>query len=274
MPFTLAHPAAIVVLLRQRAVPVVPMALVAGAMAPDLPYFVPFGALGAGRYMSLLNGISSHGFTQILLVGMPLALLLAGILWFLDRPVRWAIPESWIPEKHSLGPRPPSTAHAVLWTFHSLLIGLLTHLVWDSFTHSTGWVVRHVALLSHEPFAGMPIYRLIQHASSLAGLAVLLMWYLSWRRTSITHKEVSVAGQRTVRTMFLLLIILVPAAVAALLGLGAAPVPEDAASSELFLQVMILRAGSALLASLAIYAAIWHGANSLRKRLAISAARF
>jgi len=46
MPFTLAHPAAVLPLFRG---PLVPAALVVGAVAPDLPYFlratgVPVGA--------------------------------------------------------------------------------------------------------------------------------------------------------------------------------------------------------------------------------------
>ncbi|MDQ0094694.1 hypothetical protein J2T21_002587 [Paeniglutamicibacter psychrophenolicus] len=235
-------------------------------MAPDLPYFIMAKPSNDGWFASLLSGISSHGFTQILTIGLPLALVLAGFMAFVDRPMRWALPESWIPVQRAFAGRPPSRAHLVLWTFHSLLIGLLTHLVWDSFTHSTGWVVLQFPVLSIEPLAGIPVYRILQHCSSLAGLALLALWYRKQPRTSYACGMDSMDQSRKARTMLLVLVCVVPAAAAAFLGLGATPAVEDAASAELFLQIMILRGGTALLGALAVYGLAWH-AVALHRRL-------
>lgn len=149
--------------------PLVPIALVAGAMAPDLPYFLIVKPSSAGWLSALLSGIQSHQFTRMLSVGLPLALVLAAFLWVLDRPIRWALPAPWFPEQEQ--PRTPSPIWALpaLWTFLSLLIGLLTRLIWDSFTHSTGWVVRHVSMLALEPVPDLPLFRILQHASTWRG---------------------------------------------------------------------------------------------------------
>jgi hypothetical protein len=264
LPFTLAHTAAALPFLRQPVMPVVPLALVAGTMAPDLPYFVPVRPFSGGWFASLLSGVASHEFTQILTVGLPLALALAGYLAFVAKPLRWSLPEAWVPDRSALLLRPPSRVHLVLWTFHSLLIGLLTHLLWDSFTHSTGWFVQHLPALSLAPVAGMPIYRIIQHLSTLAGLSVLVLWYVKRRQASTTYERIEVHRARKARAILLALILLVPAASAAFLGLGVAPVIEDAGSAEVFLQVMILRGGTALLAALAIYSLAWHTGSLVR----------
>ncbi len=234
-------------------------------MAPDLPYFVMLKPTGDRWYASLLSGISSHGFTQILTVGLPLALVLAGFMAFVDRPVRWALPESWVPQRSALRTRPPTRAHLVLWTFHSLLIGLLTHLVWDSFTHSSGWVVQQFPFLSQEPFAGIPIFRLLQHGSSLAGLAILVLWYRRQAWTARACGRENRPKNQRMRIVLLVLACVVPAAAAAVLGRAATPVVEDAASAELFLQVVILRGGAALIAALAVYGVAWHACAVIRK---------
>ncbi len=272
MPFTLAHAAAVLPFMRQ---PVVPMALVAGAMAPDLPYFAMVPPTYGGSYAALFNGISSHEFTHILTVGMPLALVLFGFLSFLEKPLGWALPKSWLPDISALGVRPPTKAHVVLWTFHSLLLGLLTHLVWDSFTHSSGWVVQQFPLLTLEPVVGIPLFRLLQHGSSLAGLAILALWYRGRQRTSGTFGKVAVSKERKVRTMLLALVLVVPSAAAAGLGLGlgATPIVEDAASAELFLQGMILRVGAALIVALTVYGFAWHAAAMIRKVRTAATAR-
>ena len=175
MPFTLAHPAAVLPFLRQ---PFVPIALVAGAMAPDVPYFLKVPITSGSWYEPLVNGGNSHDLAQILTVGFPLALLLAAVLWLVSKPVRWAVPDAWVPAKEGLRGRRPSSARIALWTFYSLILGLVTHIVWDSFTHSYGWVVQQVPFLAAQPIAGVPIYRILQHGSTLAGLVILALWYL------------------------------------------------------------------------------------------------
>lgn len=76
MPFTLAHPAVVLPLVRR---PFVPGALVAGAMAPDLPYFLGAAGIASTRagdwYGVFLNATETHGPLGLLL-NLPFALAL------------------------------------------------------------------------------------------------------------------------------------------------------------------------------------------------------
>ena len=144
---------------------------------PGCP-LLPQGPLTSGSwYEPLVNGSNSHDLAQILTVGFPLALLLAAVLWLVSKPVRWAVPDAWVPAKEATRGRRPSSARIALWTFYSLILGLVTHIVWDSFTHSYGWMVQQVPFLAAQPIAGVPIYRILQHGSTLAGLVILALWY-------------------------------------------------------------------------------------------------
>ncbi|MFE5852911.1 DUF4184 family protein [Streptomyces sp. NPDC056500] len=173
MPFTLSHPAAVVPLLRR---PFVPVALVMGAMAPDLPYFlqtlrIPVAA--GDWYGPFLNATTSHSLTGVLTVTLPCTLLLVAGYWLLRGPVTELLPARLVRP----APAFPSSAVARVrygaWLLLSALIGIATHLGWDSFTHFDGYVVAQVALLREPVVGGLTPARLLQHLSTLIGLTVL-----------------------------------------------------------------------------------------------------
>jgi hypothetical protein len=70
------------------------------------------------------------------------------------------------------------------WILMSLLVGIFSHLLWDSFTHGRGYMVEHIAALRTFPFAQYgiyrPLYNLLQHLSSLLGLGILVSAYYRW----------------------------------------------------------------------------------------------
>lgn len=66
-----------------------------------------------------------------------------------------------------------------MWVLLSLALGLLTHVVWDSFTDSSGWVVQHLAALRADVVGSLTWDRLLQHLSTVVGLTVLLV--VTWR---------------------------------------------------------------------------------------------
>ena len=177
MPLTFAHPAAVLPLMRR---PLVPAALVAGAMAPDLPYFlralrIPVSA--QSWWEPFLNATTTHEWPGTMTVGMPLALVLYLALASCVRPAQWVLPAG---AGHVTSRRAPGPL-GLAWVVLSLALGLLTHVVWDSFTHGQGWVVQNLAVL----FAGVdPVTtaRLLQHVSTVGGLTVLLVF--PWRRRS------------------------------------------------------------------------------------------
>jgi len=68
----------------------------------------------------------------------------------------------------------------------SLVLGALTHLVWDAFTHPYGWAVRHVSVLSltliETPYGALRVYKVLQHGSTLVGAILLCYGYVRWYR--------------------------------------------------------------------------------------------
>lgn len=175
MPVTFAHPAAVLPLMRG---PLVPTALVAGALAPDVPYFLRALRLPVSAeswWEPLLNATMTHHWPGVLTVALPLALLLHLVLVLCWRPARWALPAT---SGVDVAGRAPGLRR-LAWVVLSLTLGVLTHVVWDSFTHSDGWTVQHVAVLRIEVLGSLTVARLLQHLSTVVGLGVLLV--VAWR---------------------------------------------------------------------------------------------
>jgi Domain of unknown function (DUF4184) len=78
----------------------------------------------------------------------------------------------------------------------SILLGIATHLAWDSFTHPNTWPYRHWSILSqpfHVPIAGaIPFYKVFQHGSTIIGIGVLSIWLVfCYRATEPSGHPVS-----------------------------------------------------------------------------------
>jgi hypothetical protein len=172
MPFTFAHPAAILPLRRSRFLQTVP--LIIGSMVPDAPYFFPWRV---AKYFYETHSLNSSFLVDVplgmafliatLLLKEPLTVLLGArarytclrsIERFQEAPLHWPI--------------------ALL----SILIGAWTHIAWDSVTHQTGWTAERVAALS----APVSIFgwdtetsHLLQYLSSVFGLVVLALWFVT-----------------------------------------------------------------------------------------------
>ncbi len=144
--------------------------LVVGSMSPDLLYFV-----------ALEPGVDERSHTWVGLVAMdlPIALGVIGAVYWLVVPAVVALAPRWV-RVRVVPVRPPELdVRGVLWLVVSVLLGGVTHLVWDSFTHHEGWVVRHYPELRLWFVEGMPRYQFLQLASSVLGIAAVLWW--SWR---------------------------------------------------------------------------------------------
>jgi hypothetical protein len=170
MPFTFAHPAAVLPLRRSRFLLTVP--LIIGSLVPDAPYFFPaHWARMLGDTHTLYGSISiciplgMAFLVATLLLREPLTVLLGAraryvcrraIERFAERPLHWPI--------------------ALL----SILIGAWTHIAWDSFTHPLGWTTLRVAALS-APISlfgwDTEVSHLLQYVSSIFGLVVCGIWF-------------------------------------------------------------------------------------------------
>ncbi|MGW4668614.1 DUF4184 family protein [Streptosporangium sandarakinum] len=128
VPFTLIHPVVAVPL--RRVLP--PVALAAGAMTPDLPYFVPDGIIDViplGPWWPLLDAGYTHRVQASgLAADMVLALALAGVITVCAAPARALLPQMLA---RRLGRRGrPRAAHWAWWPV-AAATGIATHLVWD-----------------------------------------------------------------------------------------------------------------------------------------------
>lgn len=175
MPFTLSHAAAAFPFRRTR---LILSAMIIGCFAPDFEYFVPFAHHGA----------FGHTWLGVLILDLPLSLF---ALWLFRRyakePLAACLPAS-ARERLQLGPRSlaiNSLSGLALIVF-SILVGIATHLFWDSFTHTGYWLSDHLPILSRKVplplFGWRPWYAILQYISSAVGILVLLLWGLHWYR--------------------------------------------------------------------------------------------
>jgi len=184
MPFTLAHPAAVLPFLRTR---LVFSALVAGSIAPDLEYFLR---------MTTSDPVG-HSLPGIFWFTVPAGLVALAVWhWVLKRPLVDLLPEA---HRRKLlpycGPFHFGPPRRFLLIALSVFLGALTHVGWDSFTHSTGYFPRNYPALQEDavrlPYMTLPWTRTLQHLSTAVGFTVLGIAYLLWFRRA---REESHAG--------------------------------------------------------------------------------
>jgi hypothetical protein len=174
VPFTVSHVVAVLPLRRS---PLAVAPLVIGSMTPDLPMYL--GLIGAREQL--------HRPTSVLTLDAALTLALAlGWAWGL-RPVvadLWpGLATRWTPDRPWRSLTWPARARRAGVWYLSAVIGVLTHLGLDSFTHSEGFVVRRVPVLT-DPVAGVGVFYLLQVVTSVLGLGLLGWWARRWWRTS------------------------------------------------------------------------------------------
>lgn len=185
MPFTFAHPAIVLPLRKCKWFSF--SALVFGSMAPDFEYFFrmqPFS-------------VYSHTMLGLWLVDLPIAILLAFLYQYVvKKPMLARLPE-WIGrglDYTNNRSRLPAWRTVSVFMY-SALLGSLSHIAWDAFTHDGGRMVDHFLFLQQSmSFAHyqVPVYKLLQHGSTLfGGLAILYVIARSSRKNrQIIMKQV------------------------------------------------------------------------------------
>ncbi|WP_435745871.1 DUF4184 family protein [Microbacterium sp. PMB16] len=180
MPFTPSHALVALPFIRT---PLIPAAIAIGAMTPDLPLFLR----GVGLNYSFTHDNGNVVWTA----------LLAFVLFLVWRVVlRPAVPElapRWLarrlPTEWSTGGL-SAASRAVgvgerrgypLLLAISLLLGVISHILWDLFTHEGRWGVELFPALDEMwgPLAG---FKWLQHGSSVIGLVIIGVWALLWVR--------------------------------------------------------------------------------------------
>lgn len=206
MPFTLAHPAAILPLRHLRYLRTAP--LIIGAMAPDLPTYVPMRYTGHFLH-------ETHRLRGSWSIDLPMGLALLALIFLLRRPLTVLLPAR--SRALCLRALAPYARRPIEWLLApvAILIGVWTHLLWDSFTHADGWMARRIEVLSRVvtigPYSG-ELSHVLQYLSSVVGLAIMIVWY--WRLPSPPPPQADPAGTHSTAAPVLLL----TAAAAMLIG--------------------------------------------------------
>lgn len=181
MPFTLCHPAAVLRIHRLFPKRFELAALVIGSLTPD-----------AGYYLSRFDiATAAHTFAGSFTTCLPAGALLLLLFYALRRPVSFLLPMRHRSALLVLCDNgQPFTAVRVFVLLVSLLIGAWTHVIWDAFTHETGWFVQRIAPLgavwATVGTAELRGYYLLQQLSTFAGGVILIVSYRAWLRGSET----------------------------------------------------------------------------------------
>jgi hypothetical protein len=170
MPFTISHAAAILPFARPLSRWRLLSACVIGAMVPDFGLFFPWR----------LVRVETHSAISLITFCLPIGLITYWLFQILIRtPVLEVLPEGAFARSR------PSAAHAdigslVQWLRAAcgVLVGAVTHLIWDGFTHEGARGVRMFPWLD-DPFLEIdkrhydPV-RIMQDLGSLVGLMLVL----------------------------------------------------------------------------------------------------
>lgn len=206
MPFTPSH--AVVALPFVRT-PLVPAAIAVGAMAPDLPLFV--------RVFPLGGELGLHYGRTHALEWLPATVLLALVLLVVwrcalrpaarelsPRALAARLPGEWdrgapaaLRETFAISPGVADRA-AVSWRgmlllVVSLVVGIVSHIAWDLFTHEGRGGVDLLPALAEE-WGPLPGYKWLQHGSSVIGLAIIGAYAIVW----LARREVAAETVRRV----------------------------------------------------------------------------
>ena len=249
MPFTVSHAAAF---LPFRKLKLVWSAFIIGSMAPDFPYIVT-----TSHYRNL-----GHSFPGVVFFTVPAGLLAVWLFHnFVKCPVIGLLP--WGMQVR-LRPHAGDFRFGGIGRFAailgSLLVGIATHLVWDSFTHSFTWPWRHIRWLHqrvHVPLLGdVPGYSLAQHSSTLLGIVALAVWVWLWYRRSTLAVTDAPEARMQSRLGFGVAMLTVAFIAGLARALHVIGVPSSRGNAHLFLIIFGVTASALIFWELVLYSVL------------------
>lgn len=177
MPFTLAHPAAVIPLIRLLQGRAVLSAMVIGSMVPDAANWIPGGIPRA----------ATHSLPSLLWFSLPVGLVAFGLFHAWLKPAWIALlPQSWA-ERLS-----PEIAARRLTDFRwfdvavCTVLAAWTHVALDWIPHVQGPIAKMVPEFRRSiwvEYEGLNVYgiQVVYYLLSLSGLAIVLWAVLTWR---------------------------------------------------------------------------------------------
>jgi hypothetical protein len=184
MPFTLAHPAA-VVFMKNKYLDL--WGLILGAMAPDFIYFILFNP----------SSNLGHTFIGFIILNLPICFLLN---YLINKYIKDAfiinLPEFiskyyiyLLRHKNNI-----KNINEAIVFIYSCMIGMLTDVIWDGFTHKTEYFVIKLSFLRNKiDILGIqiPIFKIIQHGSTVLGFIIIFFYLYKIRKLNNKFKAKS-----------------------------------------------------------------------------------
>ena len=189
MPFTISHTVVAIPLYKLLGQYGALSALIIGSMTPDLAYISNIFLKIFWYFTDIW--VDEHSIQGVFVNSIPMGLTVFFLFHLFMAPVFVSLfpkkLKQYIPAYLFIGKTPNIPFHIITL---SLIIGALTHIFWDFFTHQYGipqyinWM--NQPLTSIDGYDIMP-YRLLQHFSTLFGLSLLL--FLIWRWYQYKNKQ-------------------------------------------------------------------------------------
>ena len=170
MPFTFSHPAIVLPLKKLSRGAFSLTGLIIGSITPDFEYFIRMR----------VKSVYSHSLLGLFWFDIPLALLLTFVYHNLVRNKLIANLPAFLNNRLNCFTRFNwNEFFKENWfvVFLSIAIGSASHLLWDSFTHPTGFFVHRLEFLQKGPkilSKHVPLYWILQQLSSLIGGAIVI----------------------------------------------------------------------------------------------------
>src|SRR5690606_34456586 len=143
--------------------------LVIGSMSPDFEYFLRMR----------IQSDYSHTHLGVFLFDLPISLLVAFVVHNIIKNCFIEYSPSFVKSKlYHLKNFNWNNYFIKNWfiVILSIVIGAYSHLLWDSFTHDTGYFVQEFSFLQSD-IMNIPVLKIFQHSSTFLG-GLLIAYYL------------------------------------------------------------------------------------------------
>ncbi|WP_025026875.1 DUF4184 family protein [Caldalkalibacillus mannanilyticus] len=175
MPFTFSHPIFAFPLKWISPKYLSLTGLVLGSMAPDFEYFLhlePYGGIG-------------HTVSGLFIQAIPLSILLAYIFHYIvKKSLVVHLPAFCHIDQRAynlLGEWKLSSLRDWIVFLMSVVIGFISHVTADAFTHAPGYFVLRYAILQEVFLFNLPLFKLLQYGFSILGIIIIagmVLWIL------------------------------------------------------------------------------------------------
>jgi hypothetical protein len=169
MPFTPAHPAIVLPLINKKYFSAT--GLIIGSISPDFEYF----------FKASVSGVHGHTIAGLFYFDLPVVFFFSLVFHFLIKESLIVnLPgflQSRLQPVRTLDFKNYLLGNLLLFSL-SALLGAVSHIFWDSFTHNGKFFVETLPIYegAYIPFQGVkyPLWYALQHISTYVGIAIIL----------------------------------------------------------------------------------------------------